>query len=70
MALCVCHHDKSYTSIAQSKDGNLSNLIRDIKKFTASQIIKSIETEPESRREWMLKRFERCDDSLCSEKQS
>jgi REP element-mobilizing transposase RayT len=44
--------------IVQSKDGKLSDLVRDIKKFTASQIIKSIETEPESRKEWMLKRFE------------
>jgi REP element-mobilizing transposase RayT len=44
--------------IVASKDGKLSDLVRDIKKFTASKILKSIETEPESRREWMLKRFE------------
>lgn len=44
--------------IAASKDGKLSDLVRDIKKFTAAKIIKAIETEPESRRDWLLKRFE------------
>jgi REP element-mobilizing transposase RayT len=44
--------------IAASKDGKLSDLVRDIKKFTASKILNTIKTEPESRREWMLKRFE------------
>ena len=43
--------------IAQSKDGKLSDLIRDFKKFTAKSILKKIQTEPESRREWMLERF-------------
>jgi len=56
--------------IAASKDGELSDLVRDIKKFTASKILNTIKTEPESRREWMLKRFERCDVSLCGTKQS
>ena len=36
----------------------LSDVIRDFKKFTSKKIIKQIEEEPESRREWMLKRFE------------
>ncbi|WP_259017199.1 REP-associated tyrosine transposase [Emticicia fluvialis] len=44
--------------IAASKDGRLSDLVRDIKKFTASRILKAIETEPESRRDWLMKRFE------------
>ncbi len=43
--------------ILQSKDGNLSGLIRDFKKFTAKNIFEKIQTEPESRREWMLERF-------------
>ena len=43
--------------IAQSKDGKLSDLIRDFKKFTAKSILEKIQTEPESRREWMLERF-------------
>nr|WP_310587189.1 hypothetical protein [Arcicella rosea] len=43
-----------------AKEANLSNVIRDFKKFTASQILKAIATEPESRKDWMLKRFEFC----------
>ncbi len=44
--------------IAQSKDGQLSDLIRDMKKFIARKILLTIQNEPESRRDWMLKRFE------------
>ena len=40
--------------IIQSKNGKLSDLIRDFKKFTATTILKKIKTKPESRREWML----------------
>lgn len=36
---------------------NLSDIIRDFKKYTSIQIIKAIKAEPESRREWMLKYF-------------
>lgn len=43
--------------IVQSKEGNLSDLIRDFKKFTAKTILDKIQNEPESRREWMLERF-------------
>ncbi len=43
--------------VAQSKDVKLSDLIRDFKKFTAKTILDKIQTEPESRREWMLERF-------------
>lgn len=35
----------------------ISDIIRDFKKFTAKEIIKSIENDSESRREWMLYRF-------------
>jgi REP element-mobilizing transposase RayT len=40
-------------------DGNndLSEVIRDFKKFTANGILKSIQTEPESRSEWLLYLF-------------
>jgi REP element-mobilizing transposase RayT len=31
--------------------------MRDFKKFTATKIIETIKSEPESRREWMLERF-------------
>jgi REP element-mobilizing transposase RayT len=36
----------------------ISNIIRDFKKFTAKTILEKIKTEPESRRDWMLYRFE------------
>ncbi|OIP02871.1 MAG: transposase [Bacteroidetes bacterium CG2_30_32_10] len=36
----------------------LSEIIRDFKKYTAKAIIKQIQEEPESRREWMLNYFE------------
>ena len=43
--------------IIQSSDGKLSDLIRDFKKFTAKTILYKIQTEPESRRKWILERF-------------
>ena len=45
--------------IVQSKDSKLSDLIRDFKKFTAKNILESIQSEPESRRDWMLERFQK-----------
>jgi REP element-mobilizing transposase RayT len=44
--------------IVNSSNGRLSNTLRDFKKFTSHTIIKQIETGRESRREWMLNRFE------------
>jgi REP element-mobilizing transposase RayT len=44
--------------IAQSAAGKLSDTIRDLKKFTARKILDKIKNEPESRREWLLHRFE------------
>lgn len=45
--------------IVRAKDGyRMSDIIRDFKKFTAKRIIKKIESEPESRRVWMLNQFE------------
>lgn len=35
----------------------ISDIIRDFKKHTAKTILKMIENEPESRKEWMLYRF-------------
>ncbi len=43
--------------IIQSKNNDLSGLIRDFKKFTAKAIINQIKTGRESRREWMLALF-------------
>lgn len=44
--------------IANSSAGKLSDTIRDLKKYTARNILESICNEPESRREWLLHRFE------------
>ena len=44
--------------ILRSENGQLSDTIRDFKKFTASSILDAIKNGPESRREWMLHRFE------------
>jgi REP element-mobilizing transposase RayT len=44
--------------IVSAENSNLSDIIRDFKKFTSKQIVKQITEEPESRREWMLNRFE------------
>ncbi len=38
----------------KSEEGNISNIIRDFKKFTSKEITKAIQTIPESRREWIL----------------
>ncbi|WP_281229059.1 REP-associated tyrosine transposase [Flavobacterium aquiphilum] len=43
--------------VVQSSEGKLSDLLRDFKKFTANTILRKIQNEPESRREWMLERF-------------
>jgi REP element-mobilizing transposase RayT len=44
--------------IVRSEAGKLSDTIRDFKKFTARAIIDNISNQPESRRPWMLHRFE------------
>ena len=46
--------------ICKAVNGNLSGVIRDFKKHTSKEIIKSIKEEEESRRDWMLWMFERC----------
>ncbi len=49
--------------ILQSEEGKLSELVRDFKKFTAKSILDKIQSEPESRREWMLERFQKATES-------
>jgi REP element-mobilizing transposase RayT len=45
--------------IAKTEDGfNLSDTIRDFKKYTAKLFLENINQETESRKDWMLKRFE------------
>jgi putative transposase len=44
--------------IAAAKENNLSDILRDLKKYTARKIIAAIENHPgESRKEWMLSIF-------------
>ena len=52
-AWCLMH---SYLHmIVAAKQGfDLSAILRDMKKFTAKEIIQKVNDEPESRREWML----------------
>ncbi|MCQ9638260.1 hypothetical protein MP478_02575 [Chryseobacterium sp. WG14] len=49
--------------IVRSKDGKLSDLIRDFKKFTTKQILEKIQTEAESRTDWILERFAKAIDT-------
>ena len=44
-------------SAAEPTQVNLSDILRDLKKFTASQIIQEIKTGVESRSEWLLDKF-------------
>ena len=45
--------------MVRAKQENLPDVVRDLKKFTATRIIKEItSSEVESRKDWMLKRFE------------
>jgi REP element-mobilizing transposase RayT len=43
--------------IVHTEGFELSDVLRDFKKFTASNILKSIQKEPESRREWLMHLF-------------
>ena len=44
--------------IWSAPEENLSNIIRDFKRYTAVQILAQMQSNQESRRQWMLKRFE------------
>ncbi len=43
--------------LVYSEKGDLSHIVCDFKKFTSKRIIKTIQTEPESRKDWMLNLF-------------
>ena len=43
---------------------NLSEILRDFKKFTSKAIISQIITEPESRRDWMIGHFRKAGENL------
>ena len=44
--------------ILSATNDNLPDILRDFKRHTASTILKTIQSHEESRRDWMMKRFE------------
>ena len=51
--------------VAKAEVNNtLSDILRDFKKHTTKAIVKQIEDEPESRREWMLEQFAKAGEAL------
>ncbi|CAM1340659.1 REP-associated tyrosine transposase [Tenacibaculum amylolyticum] len=55
-AYCLMH--SHLHMVCRAEEGyKLSDIIRDLKKYTSKQIIKTIKEQPESRREWMLHYF-------------
>nr|WP_246000370.1 transposase [Pontibacter diazotrophicus] len=52
----MSNHLHLITSAADDK--NLSDILRDFKQFTSRKIITAIQEEPESRKQWLLHRFE------------
>jgi len=55
---CYCIMPSHVHFITYSENGELSNILRDIKSFTSKKLIQSIEENlQESRREWMLNQF-------------
>ncbi len=57
LAWCLMSNHLHAILVAR-KGFELSGIIRDYKKHTSKSIVKSIQSEPESRRDWMLHRFE------------
>ena len=44
--------------VSRKNDGEqLSDIIRDFKKFTSAKLLKAMKEQPESRREWLLRAF-------------
>ncbi len=55
---CWCLMSNHLHLIASAKEeGNMSDILRDFKKFTNKAIIDAIKEIPESRRDWMLNLF-------------
>lgn len=58
---CWCIMSNHVHLIFSARDNNVSELLRDYKKFTARRIIEAVEkNDKESRREWMLRIFKQC----------
>jgi len=55
---CYCIMPSHVHFITYSENWELSNILRDFKSFTAKQLMKAIEENPEeSRKEWMMNQF-------------
>ena len=54
----MSNHLHMIAAAADESKNNLNDILRDFKKYTSKQIAKNIQEDPESRREWMLDRFE------------
>jgi len=55
---CWCLMSNHLHIIASASEGkNLSDILRDFKKFTSKDLIRSIKETPESRRDWLLNLF-------------
>ena len=50
--------DHLHLLAAAQPEHALSDIVRDFKKFTSKKIVATIHEIPESRREWMLHRFD------------
>ena len=69
-SICYCQENKGlevfawcimsnhvHLIIRRKEVHSLSDILRDLKKYTSKRIIEAIKTQTESRREWMLHRF-------------
>jgi REP element-mobilizing transposase RayT len=54
----VLYNEHHVHAILQSSKGELSKTIGEYKSYCAKTILKAIANQPESRQDWMLKRFE------------
>src|SRR5438445_5449576 len=56
---CYCIMPSHVHFITYSENSELSGILRDFKSYTAKQLIKAIGENPkESRKEWMINKFE------------
>lgn len=53
----MSNHLHMIAAVNEHSAYTLSDVLRDFKKFTSKQIIHNIQSEPESRRDWLLDRF-------------
>ena len=54
---CWCLMTNHLHMVASAEEGSLSDILRDLKKFTSKALIQAILEVPESRRDWMLNLF-------------